>query len=236
MCSSTVINLSNPKQIPDEYSFILKNHRNAFLENEHLDKLLNIPEISLVADKLNSLCSLSSILGYHYTRAEKSSILAKGLEIRNGQERREFFLKEYGNRFTEALQERIKLAWDDYFDHMQEKSRNGRIWFSAIEIHPSDEEVHRLLKYFGGESIYMPLTKDKEIAEILTKIGEPLVIKCKLKPNRLSAYSDRPFGKTWLSSYHIAENPQASRLSWDLSSEYNVPASDIIEVQTVGRH
>jgi len=94
-----------------------------------------------------------------------------------------------------------------------------------------DGGADRLLTYFGGESIYMPLTQDGGIAAVLQTIGEPLIVESELDAGRLHTFSEIPWGKIWLSSYHVAVNREAQQHDVDAYLIESVPADQIITVR-----
>jgi hypothetical protein len=69
------------------------------------------------------------------------------------------------------------------------------------------------------------------IAAILNTIGEPLVVSCRLDVSRACTFTDVPWGKAWLSAYHLTLNPEAHPVDWDVYVTDSVPAERIVTVR-----
>lgn len=136
-------------------------------------------------------------------------------EVRTCADRQQEFLSRHGDRFSEAQRERIARAWKDYFDRGQTEARNSRIWFNLTLGALANGGADRLLTYFGGEVVYMPLTSDQEVAAVLRTIGQPLIVECALRVGQLHTFSEIPRGRTWLSTYHVTINQGALRCDVD---------------------
>ena len=121
--------------------------------------------------------------------------------------------------------------WDSYFDQCQTQARDGRVWFALTLTPLRDGGADRLLTYFGGESIYMPLTQDEEISAVLKTIGEPLIVESELDAGKLRTFSEIPWGKIWVSSYHAAVYRKASQFDVDGYLTEPVPANRVVAVR-----
>jgi hypothetical protein len=225
------IRLDSSRQIPEYNRRRLQRFDPLFAASESVETLLENAEIYEIARELDSICLQRSVTGYHYTRAVRRDIETNGLQAGTGAERRRLFLANYGNRFTESQRERILTIWGSYFNGPYEEARNGKVWFNLTPHALVDGGADRLLTYFGGEVVYMPLTEDKAIAAVLEEIGEPLVVRCILAPERLVTFwPDIPWGTTWLSTYHRARNRNALRLDLDIYSEHSILPSQLARI------
>lgn len=203
---------------------------------EFLEVVLENRELYQIAEDLHALCLEKGVIGYHFTRAVREKIETCGLIVSSGQERRRDFLAQHGHRFSEAQRERICHMWESYFTPPQTQSRDGRIWFNFTLSALGNGGANDLLNYYGGEIINMPLTQDEDIATVLRTIGEPLIVECALETQRLHPFglSDIPWGKIWLSSYHVAVNPNAQQFDVDACQEQPVPPSQVVSISVVG--
>ncbi|WP_392566210.1 hypothetical protein RHO15_00990 [Utexia brackfieldae] len=63
---------------------------------------------------------------------------------------------------------------------------------------------------------------DDPLGVKLGAIGEPMVIRCPLDPNKVKTYIEYPWGKILVSSFHALINPKANRIDQD--RHQSVPA------------
>ena len=59
-----------------------------------------------------------------------------------------------------------------------------------------------------------------------------MAITCSLDPNSLTTFLEFPWGKIWLSSYHLTLNPNACRFDLDAYQERPVLPDDIVVLTT----
>ena len=229
------IRLIDPTYIPKNIVKELEGFHAIFSSCEYLEQILETERLSEIADELNAICEMDGVIGYHYTRAYRDDILNSGLLVSQGDDRRKEFLRTQGHRFSREQRERISTYWDSYFSGQQSAVRDGRIWFNFTLIALAGGGADRLLTYYGGESIYMPLTRDAELSDVLCEIGEPMVIECLLEAKWLRTFSQSPWGRIWLSSYHLLINPEA--LQWDVDAyvKQNIPAHNILRIKATTR-
>ena len=187
-------------------------------------------ELKSIAQELDEICLNKGVIGYHFTRAFREDIEKSGLVPCDGRKRRQEFLSKFGNRFTLDQRNWIIRIWDWYFSPYQSQARDGKISFNFTLDALKNEGAKNLLAYYGGESIYMPLIENAEISAVLQSIGQPLIIRCALEPNILSASTEIPWGKIWLSSYHLAINPIAVQFDQDAFQEQPVLATQILSI------
>lgn len=74
---------------------------------------------------------------------------------------------------------------------------------------------------------------DEPIGQKLEAIGEPLIVRCSLDPANLEIFTDLPWGKILVSSFHILINPKAYPLDQDAYQTVAVEPKDIIEIRTL---
>jgi hypothetical protein len=222
--------VANIDGLPQGSLRILQGHSAALEQHTSIDELLAIPALLRVIEDLDALCIREGVVGFHFTRAMRGSILKDGLVMKAGIERRCNFIAEFGHHFTEEQRRRIQQAWESYFPGQQDRSRNGRVCLALTRQALIDGGAEPLLKHFGGEAIYMPLTQYPDVVDVLSNLGEPLIVQCALDTTRSKAYYEHPWGCVWLSSYHCSINPQARQLDQNVSASCSIPPADIISV------
>jgi hypothetical protein len=204
-----------------------------FQQAEHSEELLANRDLRSVARDLESICQSTGIVAVHYTRGVPERLAQEGLVPRTGAERRAELIEEYGHRFTREQRDRLIAGWRDYFDEQQNEARDGRIWFNLTQKALFDGGATSLLQHFGGEVIHMPFHRDTEIARILSSIGEPLIVRCRVATRAVTTFCELPWGRTWLSSYHCAVASGAHQWDVDLYQEAHVAPSEIVDIQRV---
>jgi hypothetical protein len=229
------IDLTSIEQIPSDILSDLRIHSEYFLKYEFLDQLLEINSFKTVVSGLNEICNKHGVIGYHFTRSHKDLIKKDGLQVKTGSERRKEFLAEYSELFSDAQLKIIKNEWNGYFDYHQNKARDGKIWFALTKIALINGGAFPLLNHFGGEVVYMPLTREIEISNILNGVGNPLVIKCSLQTSKLNTFSLLPWGKIWLSTYHCHINSNAYQNDKDIYTMHNVNPVAIIDIEVLNK-
>ena len=134
-----------------------------------------------VVDQVMEIISVSGFCGYHYSKCIPSEIRSEGLKLLNGQSHRDDFIRKYSNLFSFSDCEKIKSDWVDYY--RSQHGREGKLWFIGNMVEPSNGNVSNLLKYFGGEAIYMGLLRDENthILSALENIGKSCIIKILIK-------------------------------------------------------
>jgi len=201
-----------------------------FASCRSIDQLLQDPSLQRLAADLDELCLAEGVVGYHYTRALREQIAGQGLRLSCGADRRREFMSEYGHRFSEEQRGRIRQRWNDHFDEAQNRGRDGRIWFNCTLGSLEDDGAGRLLTFFGGESIYMPLTEDDDVAAVLRTIGQPLIIEARLPGTKLHTFRETPWGRIWLSTYHVSVNKEAKQDDVDAYVLEPVPPDNIVSI------
>lgn len=227
----TPIRLDSVAQMPPEILRYLLQFGSVFSACEYIEQVLKNSYLEEIAAELDRLCVRNGVIGYHFTRAIPEDIASRGLELPIGARRRSDFLVTHGHLFSAAQREWICRMWEDYFDALQTRGRDGRIWFAFTLDALSNGGAHPLLMNFGGEAVYMPLADDKEIAAILQTIGQPLVVECELKPEKLSTIWQNSWGRTWLSSYHVTVNPRAHQHALEARLREPVSPSNLVGIR-----
>ena len=225
------IKLTSLDQMPNDIRRALQRFDSLFGRAEFLDEVLKNPDLYKIATDLDRLCIEEGVIGFHFTRAFPEDLQAQGLVICSGDERRHKFLARYGDRFSEAQRDRIRRAWEDFFDSAQNETRDSRIWFNLTLGALDNGGADFLLTYFGGEVINMPLTDDEEIAAVLRTLGQPLIVESALRTQELHTFSEIPWGKTWLSGHHVSINDEASRYDVDAYAIKPISADHILSVR-----
>jgi hypothetical protein len=225
------IRLTSLDQMPQDIRSALQRFDSVVGETPFMETLLQNPDLHRIAIELDRLCVPEGVIGFHFTRALREEIEARGLEICSGHDRRRQFLAKYGTLFSEAKRKWMRRAWKNYFDKDQTAERDGRIWFNLTLGALDDGGADDLLTYFGGEVINMPLTQDEEVAAVLQTLGQPLIVECALSAEALHACSEIPWGRTWLSTYHVSINQDAYGWDVDAYSIEPVPPGQIVSVR-----
>ena len=227
------IRVDTYKSIPKKILPLFESVRDDLTKNNYIDKLARSGKFLSILQKLHNFLEENEVIAIHYTRSFRDSILSKGLILQNGNDRRNSFIKEHGHLFADAEISLIEHAYEEYFSHEQNKVRDGRIWFNYSTMALNDGGAERLLRNYGGEAVYMPLAELAGVREKIQRIGEPLIVKCKIKPSFINGFWDFPSALVWLSSYHIHINPNARFFDVDIYVTQDIPPEDIITVETV---
>jgi hypothetical protein len=227
------IKLHSVAQIPSDISRRLKAFTDVFMERESWEQFLKIPSLLQIVKELDEICLRDGVFGYHYTRAEKESIKKHGLVVLSGEERRRDFLERYGHLFTDDQRDRIHKKWRDYFTPEMCSSRDCKIYFNFTLDALEETGAEYLLEFFGGEVVNFPLCDDPELREILKTIGQPMIVECDLNPAELKPYYEYPWGKIWLSSYHVTLNSNARRCDQDGTQKTSVRPKQIHSIQVL---
>ncbi len=225
-----ILNLCTLAGFPPFFFEEMEKHTELLLSTEFSDELIENPVFQELIERTTEFSKDCNIVGYHYTKANKEDILKEGLKSRSGQEIREIFLSRYSVLFTVEELETIKKLWNAYFDRTMVESRDRRIFFNLTTTALFDGGAEPLLKYYGGEQVYMPLKGEPIIANKLQNIGTPLLIKAILKPNQLQLFDSDDVSKIAISSYHRLLRHDTIQCDIDCYQRGSVPASQIIEI------
>ncbi|MBR6125798.1 hypothetical protein IKQ19_19765 [Candidatus Saccharibacteria bacterium] len=210
-----ILNLCTLAGFPSFFFEEMEKHTEILLNTEFEDELVENPTFQDLIERITDFSKDCKIIGYHYTRADKNDILKGGLKSRTGQEIRETFLSRYGKLFTDEELDRIKNAWQAYFNKNMISCRDYRIFFNLTTTALFDSGAEPLLQYYGGEQVYMPLKGFPSIAKKIQKIGSPLLIKATLDPSQLKLFDYEDIAKVAISSYHRLLRPDATQYDQD---------------------
>lgn len=207
------IDFENFLGLPKSYVDKLTEYSDIFRQIEHIEEFQT--EIYDLILDINEYCENSYIIGYHYTRAFPESIKNNGLLIRSGNEIRQGFLRDYGHSFTAEEIIQIKTAWKRQFSEKGCENRDNKIFFNFTLHALENGGAEYLLNHFGGEQIYFPLMEIDNISRKVSKLGMPLIVKCKLNPKDLTVYIQEPWGKIAVSAFHRRINNSAIVIDQD---------------------
>ena len=226
------IDLNSIRDIPHQILEDLAKYDDLFLQAESTFELYDEWGLAKIVIELDRFCLKNRIIGLHYTRANKSSILSKGLLLQSGNEFRQDFLATHGHVFTSEEIVEIKKRWLSHFEESDENDRDLKIYFNFTD---DSSATDQLLDMCGGEQVTMCFDNDGycAISEKLSKIGEPLIIKCSIDPAQVNVREDQPWGRVLLSSYHKHVNSLASRVDFDGFIRSPVSKNDIVEIITL---
>jgi hypothetical protein len=227
------VKISTIEQIPSNLLLRLDSHKNEFIKLECYDQIWAIDALYQIAIELNEVCLREGIFGYHYTRADKDEITHQGLLALSGEEHRKKFLERYGHRFSPEQREWICERWKNCFTPANNKVRDHRVWFNFTLVALAGLGAEYLLTYYGGEVIYAPICDNLEIGNVLKTIGQPMIIECVLNPAELTTFSEHPWGKVWLSSYHLKVNPNAHQFDADAYKQDSIDPTQINSIQVL---
>ncbi|TOB31386.1 hypothetical protein, partial [Vibrio parahaemolyticus] len=83
------VDLNSIQDIPDSLLDKLASHNDLFLQNNFSDSLSEHWKLAPLVSELNEYCLTNNVIGIHFTRSVKSSILSKGLLSQSGSEFRD---------------------------------------------------------------------------------------------------------------------------------------------------
>jgi len=224
-----IIDLSNPNTLPNKFISRLNEFDDLFKNEQDLgmDDIEDNHKLSVLVSDINEYCNLHLLYGYHYTKAFRKPILSNGLLIRSGQEIRDEFLQQHKSKFSLEELSQITKAWSEYFDKYKKASRDNRIYFNFTLDAFENKQVGWLQDYYGGEQVYFPLTNFPQIIEILSTIGEPLILKLVVEPKNIAKHKRYDFGKVITSSYQQLINPNSYRFDIDAYQTVAIPPRNI---------
>ena len=229
------IDLNNTNHLPEPERRKLESIRDLCHQEKFSQELVRHSRVQPLVRELNDFCMSNRVIGIHYTRANKTSIVKHGFLCRSGDEIRKAFLEEHGKFFTNEEISEIASRWDGYFCDEQTRYRDFCVFFNFTEDALSNGGAGYLLKLYGGEQISMCFRdNDCPIGKKLGQIGEPLLVRCSLDPKIVNTFTENSWGKILVSSFHNEVNPEAcARTDQDGYIEVPVPAQDIIEVNVL---
>lgn len=222
-----ILNLCTLAGFPSFFFEEMEKHTELLLNTESEDELVEKTAFQDLIERITDFSKNCKIVGYHYTRADKDDIIKGGLKSRTGQEIRETFLYRYGNLFTAKELQTISKSWVAYFNKNMVESRDHRIFFNLTTTALFDSGAEPLLKYYGGEQVYMPLKGYPTIAKKLQNIGAPLLIKAILDPLQLQLFDFEDIAKIAISSYHRLLRHDTKQCDIDCFQSISIPIKQI---------
>lgn len=204
-----VVDFDTLSGIPEEFIRRLKSQNDFLLKCQFLEQLCQDYNIIHLIVDINNYCSEKEIIGYHYTNALERDFLEKGIVVRTGNEIRQDFIERHFHLFSGKEQRQILEKWEKQFDAEEAELRDGSIYFNFLKEAINNGGAEDLLKYYGGEQVYLPLLPLVKIRKKLEKIGIPMILRCKLNPKDITTSIENPWGKIAVSSYHRIVNPTA---------------------------
>ena len=208
------VDLQRPELLPEMLRAHLDSIRPLCLNEEFSEALVEIPEVQSVVVELNNYCMQKRVLGIHYTRAIRTDIEQKGLLIRTGAEIREEFIRRFGSKFEATELESLRDMWSSH-QGKQSHIRDSMLWFNFTLRAFGGTGSKHLLGMYGGEQIHMGIEFDTPVGNKIASIGEPLIVKCALDPQKVRTFIAQPWGRILLSSFHLSVVPDAFRIDQD---------------------
>lgn len=231
-----IVDLTKPDELPVEFTTRLRLIENICRNYEFFDELVEHRDVYALVRDINAFCATQRIIGIHYTRAVRASIIKDGVLIRTGEEIRSAFIKEYGYLFTELELDSIKERWRNYFTVSQSSVRDSRIFFNFTEMALENHGAEQLLGLYGGEQVSMCFDSSELIGQKLGQIGEPLIVRCALDPSAVRTFDDMSWGKILISAFHVMINKNAYGEDRDAYQTIPVKPEDIIEIKEMSGH
>lgn len=222
-----LIDLENLAGLPRRFMDELNKNKEVFMRFDSFEKIEQNNDIHFLVEQIDEFCNKNLVVGFHYTRAIKNDILKNGLLIRTGKKIRNEFIKMHGSLFSKNEINVILEAWERSFDKQDEEVRDNRICFNFTKNGLKNGGAELLLKYYGGEQVYSSIYQIPEIENKLSKIGTSLIIQCRLMPSEINTFTEYPWGKIAVSSYHRLQNINASVFDQDGYQTCSVNAINI---------
>lgn len=224
------LSLDSPDALPTEFVARLISHQHLFLKHEFLDAVLENSSVRTIADDLNAYLKQRRIYGYHCTKEPSPGFFeTRGLRLTDVQTHQAEFLAMFGDRFTANEVTEMKAAWEHYFEGAgQRKLRDGLVWACLSRSLVKTSGTETFFRFFGGESVFMPLKQHSSIATKLEAIGHPVVVEVALPGDVLKAGSEMSLAV--LSRHHAKIRPDAHPCESEARSHQPVPPEDIIRV------
>ena len=221
-----VVDFENLNGLSQDFIKSLKSYDEIFAQLKSIEQLDDDEFHQLIMD-IDDFCFENRIIGYHYTNAIKNDILGKGIIIRTGEEIRQNFIQRHFHLFTKGEQNRILFEWQKWFDEEDAQRRDSIICFDFTTGALKNGGADDLLSYYGGEQVYLPFIELPHIGEKLKNIGTPMILKCILNPSDIHTYTQYPWGKLTVSSYHKLKKPDACLLEPSAYQEIGVNPENI---------
>ena len=208
------VDLQRPELLPEALRGRLESIEALCRNEEFSEELVMHPEVRNVVIELDNYCMQRQVIGIHYTRAIRADIEQKGLVVRTGAEIRNEFIERFGHIFEVTELEWLQNKWSSH-QATQAKIRDSRLCFNFTLRAFGGLGSKYLLGMYGGEQIHMGIEFNTPIGNKLASIGEPLVVKCALDPQKVRMPSEYSWGKILVSSFHFSIVPDVYRIDQD---------------------
>ncbi|TCD46841.1 hypothetical protein [Chlorobium sp. N1] len=139
--------------------------------------------------------------------------------------------KEFIDRFSYKFEvEELGYLQNLWTSHQAKQAsiRDSMLWFNFTLSAFGNSGSEYLLGMYGGEQIHMGVEIDTPIGRKLADIGEPLLVKCALNPQKVRTFTEYPWGKILVSSFHLSLEPEAYRIDQDGNVTESVSPEDLI--------
>lgn len=224
------LHLDSPEALPAEFVVRLLDYQHLFQRHKFLEAVLENQSVRTIANDLEAYLKKQRIYGYHCTKEPSPRFFeTRGLRPTDIRAHQAEFLATYGDKFTSNEITEIKASWEAYFErHGQRKLRDGHVWVCLSRSLVKTSGTETFFRYFGGESIFMPLIEHSSIALKLEAIGLPVVVELTLLGNILKAGHEMSLAV--LSRYHATICPDSYSYESEARLCQAVPPEDIIRV------
>lgn len=224
------LRLDSPHALPMEFIVRLADYEHLFQKHEFLESVLEYAAIRTIADDINGYLKQQRIYGYHCTKEPWPCFFeTRGLRLTDVEAHQTEFLAMFGDRFTANEVAQIKAAWVEYFEGTgQRRLRNGLIWVCLSRSLVRSSGTDTFFRFFGGESIFMPLIRHSAIASKLEAIGRPVVVEVVLPGEVLNASYEMSLAV--LSRHHIKIRPDARLYESEAHLRQAIQKEDISQV------
>ena len=222
-----IVDLQRPELLPKALRQRLNSIESLCRNEEFSEELVKHPEVRNVVIELDNYCMQRRVLGIHYTRAIRADIEQKGLLVRTGAEIRDEFVKRFGHRFEADEMEWLQNKWSSH-QVTQSYVRDSMLWFNFTLSAYGGSGTEYLLGMYGGEQVHMGIEFDTSIGKKLASIGEPLLVKCALDPQKVRTFIGHPWGKILVSSFHLCVEPEAYRIDQDGKVTESISPEDLV--------
>lgn len=222
------LRLESPDALPTEFVTRLSSHRHLFQQHEFLDTILENQSVRTIADDLEAYLKQQCIHAYHCTKEPSNGFFeTRGLRPTDVRAHQAEFLAAFVDKFTADEVTEMKGAWENYFErHGQRGLRDGLVWACLSRSMVKSAGAKTFFRFFGGESIFMPLKLHSSIASKLEVIGHPVVVEVALPGNVLKDGYEMSLAV--LSCYHAKIRPDAHPCESEARLRQAVPPEDII--------
>lgn len=221
------VDLQRPELLPEALRQRLNSIESLCRNEEFSEKLVEHPEVRNIVIEVDNYCMQRRVLGIHYTRAIRADIEQKGLVVRTGAEIRDEFVQRFGHIFETDEMEWLQNKWSSH-QVTQSDVRDSMLWFNFTLSAYGGSGSEYLLGMYGGEQIHMGIDFNTPIGRKLASIGEPLLVKCALDPQKVRTFIGHPWGKILVSSFHLCVEPEAYRIDQDGKVTESISPQDLV--------